>query len=364
MYSAKDLLSEFETLTTAEWMQSIEKYLKGKSFRDIVQNLDGSVEIKPFYRKEDNNMLQLPALNDNNWLIAESFVYDGSNANSLNKMILKALEGGANAINLKIEGGNPEDLNQLLEDVFVEMIDLNFSGKALQHAAADWLSIFAKIPNSEKSRGYLILELSDNEKIALLKKYAAQLPNFSFFSCCLTIDAQILSGLVALLQELRDSFEKLILSGLSADQAQEQINIHIELSDDYFLSIAGLRALKRLWLGMLEAYDVKNAIYPKILVQTAQSAVSDDPYWNLISNTTQALSAAVAQVYSIEVRPTDNSAEKAEFSRRIARNAQQLLKMESHIDHVIDPSAGSYYIENYTAEIVKNVWNKFILLNS
>lgn len=115
---------------------------------------------------------------------------------------------------------------------------------------------------------------------------------------------------------------------------------------------------------MLEAYDVKNAIYPKILVQTAQSAVSDDPYWNLISNTTQALSAAVAQVYSIEVRPTDNSAEKAEFSRRIARNAQQLLKMESHIDHVIDPSAGSYYIENYTAEIVKNVWNKFILRNS
>ena len=100
---------------------------------------------------------------------------------------------------------------------------------------------------------------------------------------------------------------------------------------------------------------LKNAIYPKIHAVT--NPTLNDPYLNMISNTSQALSVAIAQVSSIEVSPSDSNA--TDFSRRIARNVQNLLKLESHIDQVSDASSGSYYIENYSAAIVKKTWKLF-----
>jgi len=86
-----------------------------------------------------------------------------------------------------------------------------------------------------------------------------------------------------------------------------------------------------------------------------------DPYVNMLRGTTEAMSAAIGGVHSLEVTPFDASFESpTEFSKRIARNVELLLKHESHFDQVVDPAGGSYYIENLTQSIAAEAWKLFL----
>ena len=83
----------------------------------------------------------------------------------------------------------------------------------------------------------------------------------------------------------------------------------------------------------------------------------------MLRGTTEAMSAAIAGVHSLEVTPFNASfAEPDEFSKRIARNVELLLKHESHFDQVVDPAGGSYYIENLTQSIAAEAWKLFLEL--
>ncbi|MCH2046814.1 MAG: methylmalonyl-CoA mutase family protein, partial [Saprospiraceae bacterium] len=124
-----------------------------------------------------------------------------------------------------------------------------------------------------------------------------------------------------------------------------------------------LRAFRRLWLALLEAYEYEKAIYPYLAVQTTLSETKDDQYWNMISSTTQAMSAAVAGANSIAIVPSNGVKESDEFTRRIARNVHHLLISESFMNRVVDPSAGSYYIENITQDISVSAWQTFCVLS-
>ena len=86
-----------------------------------------------------------------------------------------------------------------------------------------------------------------------------------------------------------------------------------------------------------------------------------DPYVNMLRGTTEAMSATLAGVHSLEVTPFNASYETPdEFSKRIARNTELLLKHESHFDQVVDPAGGSYYIENLTKSIANEAWKLFL----
>jgi methylmalonyl-CoA mutase len=360
MNSAKELLAEFETLSTSEWMQKIEKFLKGRPFSEIVLQLEDDVEIKPFYRKEDTTAVVLPALNSNNWLISESFHFDGKNAEALNKLILKSLEGGVESVSVCIEDGSPKALSNIFKGVYLQMIDIHLCGTAFEKAPTEWLNEIEALPEAKAGKGSFDSGVDLSKSISVLQNISGSLPNYTAIHLRIKIGKSVISDLALLLKHIASAFDALIAAGLTADKAQEQFRVTFTVSDDYLLSIAALRAFKRLWLAILEAYNVEKAKWPKIHAVSSQSEASEEPYWNMISNTTQALSAAIAGVYSIEVIPTDTSGASAEFSRRIARNVQQLLKLESHIDHIIDPSAGSYYIENYTTAIAAKSWEQFL----
>ena len=86
-----------------------------------------------------------------------------------------------------------------------------------------------------------------------------------------------------------------------------------------------------------------------------------DAHVNLLRTQTEAMSAAIAGVNSITVTPFDKAYETPnEFSERIARNQQLLLKEESHLNRIVDPAGGSYYIENLTVSIAKQAWDLFL----
>ena len=85
-----------------------------------------------------------------------------------------------------------------------------------------------------------------------------------------------------------------------------------------------------------------------------------DSHVNLLRSMTETMSAALAGVNSIETLPFDRCYERPdEFSERIARNQQFLLRDESHLNKVVDPAGGSYYIETLTASIAKVAWEIF-----
>ena len=86
-----------------------------------------------------------------------------------------------------------------------------------------------------------------------------------------------------------------------------------------------------------------------------------DAHVNLLRTQTEAMSAAIAGVISITVTPFDKAYETPnDFSERIARNQQLLLKEESHLNRIVDPAGGSYYIENLTVSIAKQAWDLFL----
>jgi len=129
------------------------------------------------------------------------------------------------------------------------------------------------------------------------------------------------------------------------------------------MEIAKLRAARMLWTRIAEQYKPHNPESLKVAIHATTGTWNKsvyDPYVNLLRLTTECMSAAIGGANAITVLPFNNTyKETDEFSARIARNIQIILKEEAYLDKVIDPAAGSYYIESLTDEIAQISWNKF-----
>jgi methylmalonyl-CoA mutase len=121
--------------------------------------------------------------------------------------------------------------------------------------------------------------------------------------------------------------------------------------------------MRIIWARMIEEYNPKHACSKSIIINAHTSGFWNtvyDPYVNMLRATTQAMSASLGGVDGIEVKSYNSAWEEGnEFSNRVARNVQLLLKEESYFDKVIDPAGGSYYIEQLTQELAEKSWLKF-----
>jgi methylmalonyl-CoA mutase len=158
-------------------------------------------------------------------------------------------------------------------------------------------------------------------------------------------------------------------AGVSPHLAAQSIRFNMGIGGNYFMEIAKFRAGRLLWAKIVEAY--KNPTFTSALKEAAKMNVSAqtsrfnmtvfDAYVNLLRTQTETMSAVIAGVDEVTVTPFDATYENpTEFAERIARNQQLLLKEESHFDKIVDPAAGSYYIENLTKAIVENAWKEFL----
>jgi methylmalonyl-CoA mutase len=138
----------------------------------------------------------------------------------------------------------------------------------------------------------------------------------------------------------------------------------VSVGTNYFLEIARLRAFRLLWLHVLKAWNAP-ATYPTMEAAFHPEAYTDALYNNMVRATTMAMSAVLGGVQRLTVRPYDAGREHLAtyppaFGRRIARNVQHLLKMESGFETLRDPAAGSYYIEKLTRQLAGEAWKKFV----
>jgi methylmalonyl-CoA mutase len=136
------------------------------------------------------------------------------------------------------------------------------------------------------------------------------------------------------------------------------------IGNNYFMEIAKLRAARLLWAHIVKAYNPQSDDSAKLIAHSETNSYNKtlyDPYVNMLRTQTEAMSAVLGGADSITVLPFNAIyGDPTDFSERIARNQQILLKEEAHLDKIADPAAGSYYIESLTASLAEHAWNLFL----
>jgi len=165
------------------------------------------------------------------------------------------------------------------------------------------------------------------------------------------------STLATLLKRGDYMIKEFLGKNFSKNDIQNQFQFSLPIGKSYFVEIAKIRALKILWANVLTAHEVENIVSPTIEVHFSKDELTDDVNTNMIHATTQAMSAVIGGVDRLTVLPADKKG--TAFTKRIARNVQHLLKMESFMDRVHDPAAGSYYIEKLTEQLAEKAWEIF-----
>ncbi len=150
--------------------------------------------------------------------------------------------------------------------------------------------------------------------------------------------------------------------GLTAEEACAQLEFRYAATADQFLTIAKLRAARRLWARVAQVCSVTSraAAQRQHAVTSSVMMARRDPWVNMLRTTIAALGAGVGGADAVTVLPFDDALGISDgFARRIARNTSSILLEESHLAQVIDPAGGSWYVERLTDELAHAAWEFF-----
>ncbi|MFF7361338.1 methylmalonyl-CoA mutase family protein [Streptomyces sp. NPDC008125] len=153
----------------------------------------------------------------------------------------------------------------------------------------------------------------------------------------------------------------LTAAGLSVEAACSQLEFRYAATADQFLTIAKLRAARRLWARVAQACGAPGAgAQRQHAVTSSVMMTRRDPWVNMLRTTLAALGAGVGGADAVTVLPFDEALGLPDaFARRIARNTSTILMEESHLARVIDPAGGSWYVETLTEELAVAAWAFF-----
>jgi methylmalonyl-CoA mutase len=213
-------------------------------------------------------------------------------------------------------------------------------------------SRFLASTNNQKFLGCIFYRQPKN--ITQLLKSTA--PTFVTTGICITPNTNPVDELANALEAgvtLLDTFTD---QGLSPDAIANQIAFHFQIDTDFFLSIAKLKALRKCWATILQAYNV-SAVQVNIHASSqAWLKESFQPHGNLIKSTTAALAAIAGGCNYLTVQPESDE----EPGNRAGRLVSAVLREESHLSRVADPTAGSYYLESLIDQLAEKSWQRFL----
>jgi methylmalonyl-CoA mutase len=363
-----NLFAEFAPVTKAEWFAKIEKDLKGRPVSELDWQLDTPLSMPAFLHAEDLAEQPEPILDNrsaNTWSVGEDI--DVTDFAAANKQVLAALMAGINAPRFVFDNYPLENqLTKLLENVELEYISTHFYEKTENRSPLRFLKNFKRIPGQKVAilNGAVHFDPFADRRpdvkgaVELIEWAADNLPAFAV----ITVNCERFhintEGVVAELSNALSAGEnclkRLTNNGLAVEMIVPRIAFRFQIGQSYFVEIAKLRAFKLLWGNVLSAYDTTPST-PRIFARTSPIIDDGDVNIHKIQATTEAMSAVMGGVEMLTVAPSEGT----DFGRRIARNVQHLLSMESHLDRVADPSAGSYYIEKLTEQLAEAAWAKF-----
>jgi methylmalonyl-CoA mutase len=404
--------------TTSEWHELAEKEIKGKASMLVKQTPEG-IAIKPLYTAEDLKNIDTSSLPGfapftrgprasmyagRPWTIRQ---YAGfSTAEESNAFYRGALAAGQKglsvAFDLATHRGYDSDHSRVAADVgkagvaidSVEDMKILFDGIPLGEMSVSMTMNGAVIPVlacfivAGEEQGVAKSELSGTIQNDILKEFmvrntyiyppgpsmrivsdiiaytARHMPKFNSISISgyhmQEAGATLVQELAFTLADGREYVRAAIAKGLDVDGFAGRLSFFFAIGMNFFMEAAKLRAARLLWSRVMSEFNPKKPESSMLRTHCQTSGVSlqqQDPYNNIVRTAFEAMSAVLGGTQSLHTNSFDEAiALPTEFSARIARNTQLILQHETGVTDVVDPLAGSYYVESLTHELAEKAW--------
>ncbi len=352
----QDLFKTFDTVSKQAWRNKIEQDLKGAQYDEsVVWESELGFKIQPFYHQEeidDKKVENFTFNRSKSCALAQYFVWEG-NAEELNKTILSALKYGVSSLildfsnqSIDVAGWNgmfDQVQTELLDITFVNIQDESQFAKLLREvkfaANSGCLNFNSSVLDTEQTKCY-----QDDFRARLI-----DVTTIGNDSASLIVElALALSKGVSILDKIEKATDEIL-----------QFNFIV--AGNYFFEIAKLRAFRFLWKIISKEYKLKD---DKCYIQSelAQCNKSNtDENLNTLRATTEAMSAIIGGCDAILLNKAGKDVRDFN-SMRINNNVFNILKYEGRLMEKDDPAAGSYYVESLTEQIIKAVWNQFLMI--
>ncbi len=319
------------------------------------------------------------------WKVVEAFPAAGAAVGEANAAVLAALGEGVSALLIRIgeSGAAPEQLDGLLEGVYLSMAPVILDAGADYPAACDaMLALVAEVEPDQRTTlsidlgaDPLTAALSDRpapaieDVVAVASRVAADhgvraitVDGPAFHNLGANATWELAGSIAAAVAYLRVLTE----TGIPVGQALRQISFRLAADDDQFMTIAKMRAARRLWARVAEVVGEPESGGAVVHAETSLPMMTQrDPWVNMLRTTLAAFGAGVGGADTVLVFPFDMAipggfpGTARSFARRIARNTQLLLLEESHVGRVLDPAGGSWFVEDLTDQLAEQAWRHF-----
>ena len=389
------LFSQFPPVSYETWKAKVDADLKGVPFeKKLVWRTNEGFSVQPMYRREDIADLKttgsLPGefpyvrgtRDNNHWLTRQDILAE--DPAEANRQALDVLGKGVNSLGFKVKDPSKATIETLLKGIDVKAVELNFNTcprKALDLAKAlmEYLTAnglteafrgsinFDPLKRAFRHGAEIDAKAVAAEAVELLD-IVEKAPGLR----CLAVNSEVLNNAGCFIfQELGYALSwgaqwmtLLTEAGVKPSVVANRIKFNMGVSSNYFMELAKFRAARMLWAQIADKYQPIEKADCKMALHATTSRFNQtlyDAHVNLLRSQTEAMSAALAGVDSLTVTPFDTPYKTPDdFSERIARNQQFLLKEESHLDKVADPAGGSYYVETLTVSLAREAWKLFL----
>jgi methylmalonyl-CoA mutase len=399
--------AEFPAASREQWRAVVDKALKGAPFeKRLVTRLYEGITVQPLYTAEDWDSAGDPSgfpgfqpfsrgghasgAGADGWaVLTQHAVADPKQANTA---ILEDLMHGATAIDLQFD--RPEapgiaidtldDLDRVLDELLLALVPLSLDAGADGVSAAAMLAALWRrrgVPDAEAHGAFnvdpigtlaragslpgsleqALVRLADLAKWTgrtYAKVTAVGVDSTPYYEAGATEVQDLAAAMSTGVAYLR----ALTAGGLEIDAALRQMTFTMAVGCDQFLSIAKLRAARRLWARIAEACGASEAARTmQLTARTARRIMSRrDPWVNMLRTTVAGFAAGAGGADAVAILPFDAALGVPDgFARRIARNIQVLLKEEACVSRVTDPAGGSWYVETLTEQLANAAWSAF-----
>ncbi|MGH1367588.1 MAG: methylmalonyl-CoA mutase [Maritimibacter sp.] len=405
---------------TEIWKELAEKELRGRSLDDLTWNTLEGIEVKPLYTAEDTKDLPhmggVPGVGPftrgvkatmyagRPWTVRQ---YAGfSTAEESNAFYRKNLAAGQQgvsvAFDLATHRGYDSDHERVVGDVgkagvaidSVEDMKILFDGIPLDKVSVSMtmngavIPILANFIVAGQEQGHDKSLLAGTIQNDILKEFMVrntyiyppepsmriisdiieytsnEMPKFNSISISgyhmQEAGANLVQELAFTLADGREYVRAAIEAGMDVDKFAGRLSFFFAIGMNFFMEAAKLRAARLLWYRIMEEFGAQNERSKMLRTHCQTSGVSlqeQDPYNNVVRTAYEAMSAALGGTQSLHTNALDEAiALPTEFSARIARNTQLILQEETGVTNVVDPLAGSYYVESLTHELAEQAW--------